>query len=94
MAQNQQAEIKITAHYDEQSDILTYAFVDKPQPAVAEEAADEIWVRFDPDSRRVITVDVHHFSQRVEETFGPSLTYNERTDPERIEALLSIPFTN
>ena len=42
--------MKITARYDEQSDILTYAFVDKPQPAVAEEAADKIQVRFDPKS--------------------------------------------
>ncbi len=90
MAQSHQPGVKITAHYDEQSDILTYAFVDKPQPAVAEEAANEIWVRFDPDSRRVITVDVHHFSKRVEEAFGPSLTYSERSDSERIEALALI----
>jgi uncharacterized protein YuzE len=83
----------ITVHYDKQSDILTFAFTDTPQPAVAEEAADEVWVRFDPHTRKVVSVDVLNFSARVHEVFGPTLTYTERTDPQRLQALhgLSLP---
>jgi uncharacterized protein YuzE len=83
----------ITAHYDDQADILTFTFTAAPQPAVAEEAADEVWVRYDPKTRRVITVDVLNFSARVREVFGQTLTYTERTDPQRLEALhgLSLP---
>jgi len=75
----------IAAHYDEQADILTFAFTTVPQPAVAEEAADEVWVRYDPKTRRVVTVDVLNFSARVREVF--------ETDPQRLEALhaLSLP---
>jgi uncharacterized protein YuzE len=60
--------------YDEQADILTFAFTASPQPAVAEEAADEVWVRYDPQTRRVLTVDVLNFSARVHAAFGPTLT--------------------
>jgi uncharacterized protein YuzE len=83
----------IAAHYDNQADILTFTFTAAPQPAVAEEAADEVWVRYDPKTRRVITVDVLNFSARVREVFGQTLTYTERTDPQRLEALhgLSLP---
>ena len=58
MAESKDGPSIITAHYDNQSDILTFAFTETPQPAVAEEAADDVWVRFDRDTRRVISVDV------------------------------------
>ena len=80
--------------YDEQADILTFTFTAVPQPAVAEEAADEVWVRYDPKTRRVITVDVLNFSSRVRAAFGPTLTYTERTDPERLQALQGLPLPN
>ena len=35
--------------YDRAGDILTFSFTAHPQPAVAEEAADDMWVRYDPD---------------------------------------------
>lgn len=93
MAQNGERFPVITARYDDQADILTFTFTEVPQPGVAEEAADEVWVRYDPKSRRVITVDILNFSARVREVFGPTLTYTERTDPQRLEALhgLSLP---
>lgn len=96
MAENRDGPSVISVHYDDQSDILTFAFTDAPQPAVAEEAADEVWVRFDPHTRRVITVDVLNFSTRVRAVFGPTLTYTERTDPQRLESLhgLSLPARN
>lgn len=85
------AEIKhspvIAVDYDAEGDILTYSFTKTPQPAIAEEVADEVWVRYDPKSYQVITVDVLNFSFRLASTFGPRLTYSERTDPQRIESL-------
>ena len=91
MAQNRERFPVITAHYDDQADILTFTFADAPQPAVAEEAADEVWVRYDPKTRRVMTVDVLNFSAQVREVFSPTLTYTERTDPQRLEALHGLP---
>jgi uncharacterized protein YuzE len=91
MPQNRERFPVITAHYDDQADILTFSFTEAPQPAVAEEAADEVWVRYDPKTRRVITVDVLNFSARVREAFGPTLIYLERADPQRLEALHGLP---
>ena len=91
MAENREVPHVINVNYDDQADILTFTFTDTPQPAVAEEAADEVWVRYDVDTHRVITVDVLNFSVRVRAAFGPSLTYSERTDKERLEALHGLP---
>ena len=77
----------IGVHYDRQGDILTFSFTKEPQPAVAEEAADEIWVRYDLDTHRVVTVDFLNFSGRVRAAFGPQLAYAERADPQRLEVL-------
>lgn len=91
MVQNgEQSPIK-SVHYDAQADILTFSFTETPQPAVAEEAADEVWVRFDPQTHKVVTVDVLNFSARVREAFGAGLTYTERTDPQRLSALAGFP---
>lgn len=91
MAENGERFPVTAVQYDAQADILTCAFTETPQPAVAEEAADEVWVRYDPQTRRLITVDVLNFSARVREAFGPALTYTERTDPQRLEALPGLP---
>ncbi len=77
----------IDVRYDRQGDILTFYFTPEPQPAVAEEAADEIWVRYDLDTKRVVTVDLLNFSLRVRAAFGPQLTYVERSDPQRLKRL-------
>lgn len=77
----------IGVRYDPQGDILTFSFTREPRPAVAEEAADEIWVRYEEDTKRVVTVDILNFSERVKATFGPQLAYTERTDPQRLEEL-------
>lgn len=93
MAENGERSPVTAVQYDAQADILTFVFTEAPQPAVAEEAADEVWVRYDPQTHRVVTVDVLNFSARVREAFGPTLTYTERTDPQRLEGLhgLSLP---
>lgn len=93
MVKNGERPSMITVHYDEQTDILTFAFTEAPQAAVAEEAADEVWVRYDPATYRVITVDVLNVSVRVCAAFGSALTYTERTDPERVEALHGLPIS-
>ena len=58
MAAHEERTLVIDAHYDDQTDILTFSFTATPQPAEAEEAADEIWVRYHPETRQVVTVDV------------------------------------
>ena len=93
MAENGERSPLIAVSYDDQADILTFTFTEAPQPAVAEEAADEIWVRYDPKTRQVITVDVLNFSTRAHQAFGPALTYTERTDPQRLDGLLGLPFS-
>ncbi len=75
----------ISVHYDQEGDILTFSFTREPQTAVAEEAADEIWVRYDTETHRVVTVDVLNFSSRVRGAFGPQLIYPERGDPDRLD---------
>jgi uncharacterized protein YuzE len=91
MAENDERSPIKTVQYDSQADILSFSFVDTPQSAVAEEAADEVWVRYDLQTRQVISVDILNFSARVREAFGPTLAYTERTDPQRLEALLGLP---
>jgi uncharacterized protein YuzE len=91
MAENRNPPPLIAVQYDDQADILTFTFTTVAQAAMAEEAADEVWVRYDPKTRRVITVDVLNFSARVHAAFGPTLTYTERTDPERLQALHGLP---
>jgi len=76
----------IKVDYDKDGDILTYSFTKSPQIAIAEEALDDIWVRFDPENSKVITIDVLNFSTRLETVFGSSMKYTERTDPELINS--------
>lgn len=87
MAGNGDLRELIGVDYDREGDILTFRFTKKPRAAVAEEAADEVWVRYEPGTGRVVTVDVLNFSQRVLAAFGSQLTYQERADPQRLEAL-------
>lgn len=48
--------------YDSQADILIFSFTETPRSAVTEEAADEVWVRYDPETHQVISVDMLNFS--------------------------------
>jgi hypothetical protein len=83
-------EFPIRVSYDSAEDTLTFSFTPSPIAGVAEEAADEVWVRYEPATRHVLTVDVLNFSKRVQEIFGPELKYTERTDPQRLEALTGL----
>lgn len=86
-----ETEFPIRVGYDSEEDILTFNFTRAPEAGIAEEAADEVWIRFNPDTRRVLTIDVLNFSKRVHEVFGAKLLYSERTDPERIVSLAGLP---
>lgn len=81
----------LRVNYNAQDDTLTFNFTPAPEAGVAEEAGDEVWVRYNPDTRRVLTVDVLNFSKRVRDAFGPNLVYSERADAERIESILGLP---
>jgi hypothetical protein len=91
MAENQPTDPIVQVSYSEAEDTLTFVFQPHPRPAVAEEAGDEIWVRYDPKTQEVITMEVLHFSSRLHEAFGPSLTYTERTDQQRLTSLYGLP---
>jgi uncharacterized protein YuzE len=92
---DEQQDIKkyISVDYDKDGDILTYSFTKSPQIAIAEEAADDIWVRFVPETNNIITIDVLNFSSRLKTAFGPSMKYTERTDPELIHQSLLLKKT-
>ncbi len=87
MATNGDLNEVLGVSYDREADILTFSFTKDAQPGVAEEAADEVWVRYNVDTGRVITLDVLNFSTRVHAAFGPELIYVERDDPQRLESL-------
>ncbi len=88
MSKSQQNSSPVKAYYDPNSDTLTFTFTLAPQPAVAEEMADEVWVRFDPSTKQIITIDVLNFSMRLQANWGTELIYQERTDLSRLETLL------
>jgi len=89
-----ETEFPIRVAYNSEEDILTFNFTHAPEAGIAEEAADEVWVRFNPDTRRVLTLDVLNFSKRVREVFGSNLLYTERTDPQRLESITGLPIAS
>jgi hypothetical protein len=91
MAEHTTATPIVQVYYLEGEDTLMFTFPPHPRVAVAEEVGDEVWVRYDPDTHEVVTLEVLHFSTRVHEAFGPALTYSERTDPQRIPSLYGLP---
>ncbi len=76
MAQRSKFTVMISANYDATTDTLTFSFTDTPRPAVAEEAADEVWVRYNSSTHKIVTVEVLNFSKRAQAVFGPELTYS------------------
>jgi uncharacterized protein YuzE len=88
MDQNEKISSLLNVSYDREGDILAFSFTKQPKPALAEETADDVWVRYDQKTKKVITVDVLNFSHRVQAAFGSSLTYSERMDSDMITALM------
>ncbi|MCP4165508.1 MAG: DUF2283 domain-containing protein [Chloroflexi bacterium] len=74
----------LSAKYDKELDILYLLFTEQAQEAVAEEIGDEVFVRFDPESRKIINIEYLNFQERIEEAFGPDLIYQEGMQSERL----------
>jgi uncharacterized protein YuzE len=91
MAENNSINHAIGVNYDTNADIMTFSFTNHPKPAIAEEIDDDIWVRYDPQTHRMISLDVLHFATRIKNTFGNSLIYQEREEPDLLESLIGIP---
>ena len=75
---------KISTHYDAEQDIFYLLFADKAQKALAEETDDEVFVRFDQDTRKVISVEFLNFQERITKIFGEEMKYLGSEQPERL----------
>jgi|SaaInl8_200m_RNA_FD_contig_111_33918_length_1100_multi_3_in_0_out_0_2 uncharacterized protein YuzE len=91
MAETNSINQKIGVNYDSNADIMTFSFTSHPEPAIAEEIDDDIWVRYDQKSHKMISLDVLHFATRLKNTFGNSLIYQERKEADLLESLVGIP---
>ena len=83
MDQNQTFE-SLAVKYDPDQDILYWAFHDQDKEAIAEEVGDEVFVRFDPDTRQIVDVECLNLSSRLVEIFGPDMKYSGLERPERL----------
>lgn len=74
----------LSAQYDEEQDILYLLLSRQAEAAVAEEVADEVFVRYEATSKLIVDVEFLHFRARFEEAFGPNLTFAGSLLPERL----------
>ena len=75
---------KMRTHYDADQNIFYLLFAEKAQKAIAEEADDEVFVRFDQDTRKVISVEFLNFQERLINIFGKEMKYLGSEQPERL----------
>jgi uncharacterized protein YuzE len=74
----------LTARYDAEQDILYLMFSGEAREAIAEEAGDDIFVRFDPDTYEIVDIEFLNFSARLQEAFGPQIKYLSSGREERV----------
>ena len=55
----------LAAHYDAEQDILYLTFTSQAREAIAEEAGDEVFVRFEPDTWQLVDIEFLNFSARL-----------------------------
>lgn len=79
----------LTARYDAEQDILYLMFGDRAREAIAEEMGDEVFVRFEPDTRGIVDIEFLNFSARLEKAFGPEMKYLSTGREERLLLPLS-----
>ena len=65
----------LAARYDAEQDILYLTFTNQAREAIAEEAGDEVFVRFEPDTRQLVDIEFLNFSARLRQVFGPEMRY-------------------
>jgi uncharacterized protein YuzE len=75
---------RLTVKYDAEQDILYLMFAEQAREAIAEEAADEMFIRFDPDTHEIVDIEFLNFSGRLEEVFGPEMKYLASGREERL----------
>jgi uncharacterized protein YuzE len=66
---------RLRVKYDAEQDILYLMFGDQAREAIAEEVGEEVFVRFDPDTHKIVDIEFLNFSARLEEAFGPEMKY-------------------
>ncbi|MCG3141615.1 MAG: hypothetical protein HDKAJFGB_02928 [Anaerolineae bacterium] len=75
---------ELKAQYDADQDILYLTFTKRAQKAVAEEIGDEVFVRYDPQTHDVITIEFLNLSARLEQVFGKEMKFLELGRQERL----------
>lgn len=81
----QEAETKpLTVYYGEEQDVLYLSFSREAREGIAEEAGDEVFVRYNPLTKDIINVEFLNFRGRLVDVFGPDLKYLGTERPERL----------
>lgn len=74
----------LKAHYDPEQDILYLTFTEQAREAVAEEVGDEVFVRYDPDTREIVDIEFLNLSARLEQAFGEDMKFIDSPREERL----------
>ena len=74
----------LKAHYDSEQDILYLTFTERAREPVAEEVGDEVFVRYDPDTREIVDIEFLNLSARLEQAFGEDMKFIESPREERL----------
>ena len=72
----------IITEYDNDVDIYSLCFSDKPREAIAEEAGEDVFVRFVPDTNEIVTIEFLNFRSRLENLFGKEFIFKGSKMPE------------
>jgi uncharacterized protein YuzE len=72
----------IITEYDNDVDIYYLCFSDKPREAIAEEAGEDVFVRFVPDTNEIVTIEFLNFRSRLENVFGKEFIFKGSEMPE------------
>jgi len=82
----------LAVEYDPDGDILYLLFAEHAQEAIAEEVQPDVFVRFEPESRRIVDIEILHLRDRLMQIFGPELEYTGSPLPEMVTGPLGIEF--
>lgn len=82
----------LSVEYDSAEDILYLIFAESAQEAIAEEVQPDVFVRFEPASRRIVDIEILHLRTRLIQIFGSELEYTGSPLPEMVTSSLGIAF--
>ena len=72
----------IITEYDKDEDIYYLCFTDRAKEAIAEEAGNDVFVRFVPDTNEIVTIEFLNFRSRLESLFGKEFIFKGSEMPE------------